>query len=73
MYLSMQAAPNPREERGKQIAQSQGQVFRVTDGYYKVKLQAVAGKRPEILITDSLKSYHDAFNKVFYTARSPQS
>lgn len=37
----MQAAPNPREERGKQIAQSQDQVFRVTDGYYKVKSQTV--------------------------------
>ncbi len=33
----------------------------------------IAGKRPETLITDGLPSYHDAFNKVFYTSRIPQS
>lgn len=33
----------------------------------------IAGKRPETLITDGLKSYHDAFNKVFYRAAKPQS
>jgi transposase-like protein len=33
----------------------------------------IAGKRPKVLITDGLQSYHDAFNKVFYTAKRPQS
>jgi putative transposase len=33
----------------------------------------IAGKRPETLITDGLPSYHDAFNKVFYTRNNPQS
>lgn len=36
----MQAVPNPREERGKEIAASYGQVLRVTDGFYRVKSQA---------------------------------
>jgi putative transposase len=31
---------NAREERGKQIAQIEGQLFRVVDGYYKVKSQS---------------------------------
>lgn len=33
----------------------------------------IAGKKPEILITDGLRSYHDAFNKEFYTNSKPQS
>ena len=33
----------------------------------------VAGKRPNVLITDGLPSYHDAFNKEFYTNKLPQS
>jgi putative transposase len=33
----------------------------------------VAGKRPETLITDGLRSYHDAFNKVFYQRSTPMS
>ncbi len=37
----MQPAPNPREEKGHEIASAQGQVFRVTDGYYKVRSQSI--------------------------------
>ena len=33
----------------------------------------IAGKRPETLITDGLRSYHDAFNKVFYQRSNPKS
>ncbi len=33
----------------------------------------IAGKRPETLITDGLPSYHDAFQKEFYTVMRPQS
>lgn len=33
----------------------------------------IAGKSPETLITDGLQSYHDAFNRVFYSNKSPQS
>jgi len=37
----MQSAPNLREEKGHEIASAQGQVFRVTDGYYKVRSQSI--------------------------------
>lgn len=33
----------------------------------------IAGKRPNTLITDGLRSYHDAFLKEFYTNTKPQS
>ncbi len=33
----------------------------------------IVGRRPETLITDGLRSYHDAFNKVFYQRNNPQS
>jgi transposase-like protein len=33
----------------------------------------IAGKRPETLITDGLRSYHDAFNAVFYQRSNPKS
>jgi transposase-like protein len=33
----------------------------------------IAGKRPNVLITDGLPAYHDAFNKEFYTRSNPQS
>lgn len=33
----------------------------------------IAGKRPNVLITDGLQSYHDAFNKEFYTNTNPCS
>ena len=33
----------------------------------------IAGKRPNVLITDGLPAYHDAFNKEFYTNTCPQS
>jgi transposase-like protein len=33
----------------------------------------IAGIRPETLITDGLATYHDAFNKEFYTNSKPQS
>ncbi len=33
----------------------------------------IAGKRPNVLITDGLPSYHEAFNKEFYTNKKPQS
>jgi transposase-like protein len=33
----------------------------------------IAGKNPETLITDGLPSYHDAFNKVFWTRKNPKS
>jgi len=33
----------------------------------------IAGIRPETLITDGLATYHDAFNKEFYTNCKPQS
>jgi len=33
----------------------------------------IAGRRPETLITDGLRSYHDAFNKVFYQHNNPMS
>jgi putative transposase len=41
----MQSVPNPREERGHEIATTEGQVFRVTDGYYKVRSQSIASER----------------------------
>lgn len=33
----------------------------------------IAGKKPETLITDGLRAYHDAFNKEFYQNKSPRS
>ncbi len=33
----------------------------------------IAGKRPNVLVTDGLPSYHEAFNKEFYTNKKPQS
>lgn len=33
----------------------------------------ITGKKPETLITDGLRGYHDAFNKEFYTNKSPRS
>jgi putative transposase len=33
----------------------------------------VTGKRPNVLITDGLKTYHTAFNQEFYTNTKPQS
>ncbi len=33
----------------------------------------IAGKKPETLITDGLKAYHDAFNKEFFQNKSPRS
>lgn len=33
----------------------------------------IAGKRPNTFITDGLQSYHDAFNKEFYSNKKPQS
>ena len=33
----------------------------------------VTGRRPNVLITDGLPSYHDAFNHEFYTRALPQS
>lgn len=33
----------------------------------------IAGKRPNTFITDGLPAYHDAFNKEFFTLKSPQS
>jgi putative transposase len=33
----------------------------------------IVGKRPNVLITDGLPSYHEAFNKEFYTSKKPQS
>ncbi len=33
----------------------------------------IVGRRPKTFITDGLQSYHDAFNKEFYTNTSPQS
>jgi len=33
----------------------------------------IAGKRPNTLITDGLPSYHEGFNKEFYTNKKPQS
>ncbi len=33
----------------------------------------VTGKRPNVLITDGLPAYHDAFNKEFFTKKKPQS
>ena len=33
----------------------------------------IAGKRPNVLVTDGLQAYHDAFNKEYYTNTSPRS
>ncbi len=33
----------------------------------------ITGKRPNVLITDGLQSYHDAFNREFYQNSSPRS
>jgi len=33
----------------------------------------VVGKRPNVLITDGLPAYHDAFSHEFYTKKNPQS
>lgn len=35
--------------------------------------KVIAGKRPNVLITDGLPAYHDAFNREFYTNSCPQS
>lgn len=35
--------------------------------------KVIAGKKPNVLITDGLPAYHDAFNREFYTNSSPQS
>jgi putative transposase len=35
--------------------------------------KAIAGKRPETLITDGLRSYHDAYNDVFYQSSNPKT
>jgi putative transposase len=41
----MQAVANPREQRGHEIAINEGQVFRVTEGYYKVRSQSIVAER----------------------------
>jgi putative transposase len=41
LLVTMILNQNPREEKGKQIANSEGQLFRVVDNYYKVKSQSV--------------------------------
>ena len=33
----------------------------------------IAGKRPNIMITDGLPAYHDAFNRELYTVTNPRS
>jgi hypothetical protein len=33
----------------------------------------VTGKKPEIMITDGLPAYHDAFKKEFWTRRKPRT
>jgi putative transposase len=38
-----------------------------------MKGKELAGKRPQVLITDGLPVYRDAFNKVFYANTGPQS
>ncbi len=35
--------------------------------------KVIAGKKPNVLITDGLPAYHDAFNREFYTNSTPQS
>ena len=35
--------------------------------------KAHAHGKPDVMITDGLQSYHDAFKKEFYTQKSPQS
>ena len=52
----------------------------VADSKYKHDARAlfnkgkeIADKRPNILITDGLPAYHDAFNKEFYSNKKPQS
>ncbi|MCX9028103.1 MAG: DDE-type integrase/transposase/recombinase [Candidatus Methanoperedens sp.] len=39
--------------------------------FHEAKL--IAGKRPNVLITDGLRAYHDAFNREFYQNSSPRS
>ena len=52
----------------------------VADSKYKHNAQSLfhegkelAGKRPNVLITDGLPAYHDAFNREFYTNTKPRS
>jgi transposase-like protein len=52
----------------------------VADSKYKHDAQAlfhegkqIIGKRPNVLITDGLPAYHDAFNREFYTNTNPRS
>ena len=52
----------------------------VADTQFKHNAQAlfheakiIAGKKPNVLITDGLPAYHDAFNREFYTNKCPQS
>lgn len=52
----------------------------VADSKYKHDARApfrrgkeAVGKKPALLITDGLPSYHDAFNKEFYTNTAPRS
>jgi len=33
----------------------------------------ITGKKPEILVTDGLPAYHDAYKKEFWTARKPRT
>jgi putative transposase len=41
ILVTMAIELNPREERGKTIASKEGQLFRVVDGFYRVKSQSV--------------------------------
>lgn len=52
----------------------------VADSKFKHNAQAlfregkeIVGKRPNVLITDGLPAYHDAFNREFYTMANPRS
>lgn len=52
----------------------------VADTKYKHDAQSlfhegkeITGKRPNVLITDGLRAYHDAFNREFYQNSSPRS
>lgn len=37
------------------------------------KAKQITGTKPKVFITDGLKSYHDAYNKEFYTTKKPRT
>jgi transposase-like protein len=54
-----------QEVAGSKFKHDAAKIFRMA--------KETAGKRPNVMITDGLMAYHDAFNKELYTNTKPQS